>query len=100
MTLTSVIVVVERTSVWELEYCAEPEATEEDEPTGIAVAPYVTMDDKGITSCAATRFTDVKSTSEQRSWKCMITVAYWEEGLCARRLKKLIAEFEAVSEVT
>jgi hypothetical protein len=100
VTLTRVIVVVERTSVWEAEYIAELEAAEKDEPTGIAVAPYVSVKGKDIASCAATRFTDVKSTSEQRSWKCMITVAYWEEGFCARRLQKLMAEFQAVSEVT
>jgi len=92
VTLTRVIVVVERMSVWELEYCAELEVAEEDKPTGIAVAPYVPMVGKGIASCAAPRFTDMKSTSEQRNWKCMITVAYREEAVCARRVKQLIAD--------
>jgi hypothetical protein len=78
VTLNRVIVVVERISVCGFEYPAELEAAEEDEPAGIAVAPYVTVADKGIASCAATIFIVVKSTSKPRNWKCMITVAYWE----------------------
>jgi hypothetical protein len=60
----------------------------------MAVAPYVTVVGEGIASCAATIFTNAMSTSEQRSWKCMITVAYWEEVVCARRLKKSIADLK------
>jgi hypothetical protein len=77
VTLSRVIVVVERISVWELEYPAELEAAEGDELAGTTVAPYVTVADKGIASCAATIFTVVKSISKPRNWKCMITVAYW-----------------------